>query len=163
MTKEKSVKIDKDFPGRKITATTRFSSPLKTVWTAFTDSTVLEKWFAPKPYKAVTKSMEFRNGGRWLYYMLSPKGEKIWSMEDFDNIHPMESFEALDRFVDKDGKIDDNLPQPHWRYTFSQEHGQVTVTAILSFKSEEEMRKILEMGFEQGFRMGLDQLHEIMD
>ncbi len=161
--KEKKITIDKDFPGRKIIAMTRFDSPLKTVWKAFTDSTMLEKWFAPKPYKAVTESMDFSDGGQWRYYMLSPKEEKIYSLEDFDNIHPMESFEALDRFIGKDGKIDENLPQPHWKYTFSQERGEVIVTAVLSFKSEAEMHKILEMGFEQGFRMGLDQLHEIMD
>jgi Activator of Hsp90 ATPase homolog 1-like protein len=44
-----------------------FTAPLEKVWLAWTDSDLLEKWWAPAPWMARTKSFEFKEGGALLY------------------------------------------------------------------------------------------------
>jgi hypothetical protein len=52
--------------------TREFAADLDLVWDAFTNAEILDQWSAPKPWKARTKEMDFREGGRWLYAMVSP-------------------------------------------------------------------------------------------
>jgi uncharacterized protein YndB with AHSA1/START domain len=72
--------IDKE--KKQIHVDRSFAAPLELVWAAWTEPDILDQWWAPKPYKTVTKSMNFSVGGRWLYYMLSPQGEKHWCLLD---------------------------------------------------------------------------------
>ena len=66
-----------DFTVDKATATihvTReFAADLDLVWDAFTKAEILDQWMGPKPWRVQTKEMDFREGGRWLYAMISPE------------------------------------------------------------------------------------------
>ena len=55
-------KIAKDLPNKRITVTRNFEAPLEQVWKALTEKDLLDQWWAPKPWKAKTKSMDFREG-----------------------------------------------------------------------------------------------------
>ena len=46
-----------------------FTASLEKVWGAWTDNERLEKWWAPAPWQARTKSFSFTEGGAWLYFM----------------------------------------------------------------------------------------------
>ena len=65
-----------DFTVDKATATIyvarEFAAELDLVWDAWTKAEMLEQWMAPKPWRIQTKEMDFREGGRWLYVMVSP-------------------------------------------------------------------------------------------
>ncbi|WP_431215080.1 SRPBCC family protein [Puia sp. P3] len=50
-----------------------FAADLDLVWDAWTKPELLDLWWAPKPYQTRTKSMDFREGGFWLYAMISPR------------------------------------------------------------------------------------------
>ncbi|HYG14458.1 MAG TPA: SRPBCC domain-containing protein, partial [Bacteroidia bacterium] len=65
-----------DKANRKIKVTREFAAPLSQVWEAWTNSQVLDQWWAPKPWKAKTKTMNFTEGGYWLYAMVGPEGEE---------------------------------------------------------------------------------------
>ena len=55
-----------------------FAADLPLVWDAWTKPELLDQWFAPKPYRTRTKSMDFREGGAWLYAMISPENITHW-------------------------------------------------------------------------------------
>ena len=84
---------------KQLKVTRNFSAPVDLVWKAWTDPEILDKWWAPKPWKAVTKSMDFRPGGRWLYSMNGPAGERHWSKSDFLKINAQSMYEAMEAFV----------------------------------------------------------------
>ena len=70
-----------------------FDAPLDLVWSAWTEADLLDQWWGPKPYKAVTKTMDFSVGGRWLYAMLGPEGKPVgWNVKNFLQIAPRKSF-----------------------------------------------------------------------
>ncbi len=155
-------KFDNDYSNKRITVTTELKAPVSVIWNAFTNPTILEKWFAPKPFRVLTKTINFTEGGKWLYYMLSPEGEKFWSVSEFRKVRMYQSFEATDAFCDENGKINTNLPQMVWTYNFSEENGATTITAVIKLTSEQDMNRLLEMGFEEGYEIALEQLQKLL-
>lgn len=101
--------VDKE--NNKIKVKREFAAPVDKVWAAWTQSELLDQWWAPKPWKTETKSMDFREGGRWLYSMVGPGGERHWCLADYEKITPRQSFSALDAFCDEEGNINKDFPQ----------------------------------------------------
>ncbi|WP_421871632.1 SRPBCC domain-containing protein [Marinoscillum sp.] len=136
-----------------------FDAPRDIVWKAWTTAEILDQWWAPKPYKCNTKTMDFRDGGFWLYNMEGPEGDVHWCRADYSNITPEEVFEVDDAFCDSEGVINEGHPGSHWENTFSDHEEDRTLVAItISYKSLEDLEKIVEMGFKEGFSAGLDNL-----
>ena len=50
--------VEKD--ANSITVERSFNAPLDPVWAAWTEADVLCKWWAPRPYECVIKSLDFR-------------------------------------------------------------------------------------------------------
>ncbi len=158
-----TIRFEKGPAGKAITITTSYAAPRQAVWAAYTDPAILDKWWGPLPWKAVTAKMKLREGGRWLYYMVSPEGQKVWSLADFGKIVPGRSFEALDAFCDEHGKVDPSAPRLQWKVTFEGEGDRTTVTSHIAAQKPEDLNRILEMGFEEGYKTGIRQLHELFE
>ncbi|TDX02061.1 SRPBCC family protein [Dinghuibacter silviterrae] len=155
-------KIAKDPTGKKLIVTRDFNAPLARVWHAWTDSQQLDKWWAPKPWKAETKTMDFKPGGHWLYAMVSPEGEKHWCMVAFQAIEPQKSFSVLNGFCDEQGQLNPAMPRMHWFTEFKAAGDSTAIRVEIGFDSEADLQRIVEMGFEQGFKMGLGNLDELL-
>jgi PhnB protein len=136
-----------------------FDAPVDLVWAAWTESEILDQWWAPRPYQCKTKSQDFSEGGYWLYKMVGPKGDEHWSRLDYESITPQESYAARDAFCDSDGNINNVHPGSHWHNTFSPAEDDVTLVSIkITYKSLADLEKILEMGFREGFTAGMENL-----
>ncbi len=137
-----------------------FKAPIDLVWAAWTEAELLDQWWAPKPYKALTKSLNFTPGGRWHYCMVGPDGDKQWCLLDYETIVPEKNFSGWDAFCDENQNISQSKPSMHWNNTFSEEQGNTTVNMQIGFKAFEDLETILHMGFKEGFAMGLDNLDQ---
>lgn len=147
----------------KMTVTREFDAPVDTVWQAWTDSDILDEWWAPKPWKAKTKKMDFREGGHWLYCMNGPEGEKHWARADYTKIIPNELYEGSDAFCDKEGNISNELPATIWLVTFSPVENGTSVKVELTFNDKADMEKMVEMGFKEGFAAAHENLDQILE
>ncbi|HEY6436913.1 MAG TPA: SRPBCC domain-containing protein [Ignavibacteriaceae bacterium] len=138
-----------------------FDAELSLVWDAFTKQEILDQWWAPKPLISKTKYMDFRVGGRRFYAMVSPDGAEIgWQIFDYTSITPKSNFKCLSVFADKDETP--QLPAANWDLTFSEQNGITKVSISISFESLEEMEKVMEMGFKEGFTMTLNELTNVL-
>jgi len=155
-------RISKDPSGKKLIVTRDFTASLDRVWKAFTDSSILDHWWAPRPWKAETKSMNFREGGHWLYAMVGPTGERHWCKVDFQTIDPQKSFTVLNGFCDENGNTSGGAPLMHWLTGFKSNGSGTTITVEITFDSEADLQKIVEMGFKEGFSMALGNLDEML-
>ena len=59
---------------KTVVITAEFPAGRDLVWDAYTRPELLDQWWAPKPYSSRTKAMDFREGGRRFYAMVSPEG-----------------------------------------------------------------------------------------
>jgi len=154
--------FSKDIPKKQLTVVRDFDAPVDLVWKAWTERDILDQWWAPKPWKAETKSMDFRVGGRWLYCMVGPNGEQHWCRVDFHMIKPQVSVASTSVFCDEEGHSNTDMPTMNWLQQFSQTAHGTTVTVVLTFDNEASMEKIIVMGFQQGFSMGMSNLDEYL-
>lgn len=161
MTQQKQTTITKQAVN-KLLIIREFDGTPEKVWKAWTESNLLEAWWAPKPWKAKTKTMDFREGGHWLYYMEGPDGEKQWSRMDYQTIIPNKSFTAIDAFCDGEGNITGDLPSMKWKNEFAATATGTKVTVEITFSSEADLEKIIEMGFKEGFTAAHNNLDELL-
>src|SRR5690606_29175663 len=124
-----------------------FAAPISRVWASWTESRLLDQWWAPKPWTAKTKTMNFKEGGYWLYAMEGPDGTKHWSRSDFKEIIPLKSFSARDAFCDEKGTIDPAFPRSLWTVEFSKKSNSTVVSITTKFDEISDLEKMLEMGF----------------
>jgi uncharacterized protein YndB with AHSA1/START domain len=162
MTLIKETTYSKDLENKKIKVVREFDAPLEQVWKAWTESAILDQWWAPKPWKAITQSMDFRAGGKWLYYMEGPEGERHYCRADYEKVVPNSSFSGWDAFCDEEGNINEELPRMHWDTHFSKAGNGTRVHIELTFKSEADLEKIIELGFKEGFAMAHTNLDELL-
>lgn len=147
----KQLKVDREF-----------NAGIAQVWKAWTDSEILDQWWAPLPYKANTMKMDFREGGQWLYYMQGPNNDRHYCTVTYDTIIPEQSFTGLDAFCDENGTINNDFPVMRWDVSFTQTGEKTTVVILISFDSEDDLKKIVEMGFKEGFRMAHENLDKVL-
>lgn len=152
----------KDAANHTMVVTKTVAAPRNQVWKAWTTSELLDQWWGPKPWNAITQKMEFIPGGKWLYYMQGPDGTKSWATVEYKSIEPEKSFSGLDAFADEAGNINMELPRTDWRVEFTDQGDNTDMTVTMKFADEAAMQKIIDMGFEEGFTIGLDQLDELL-
>lgn len=118
-----------------ITVKREFAAKRQLVWDCYTKSELLDQWFAPKPFTTKTKSMDFRDGGHWLYAMVEPDKNEYWGRMDYLSIRPIESYTALDGFCDESGTLNPELPRANWDVTFSDLAERSLVQTVVSYNS----------------------------
>lgn len=155
-------KFSTDKENKRVYVQRTFDSALKNVWAAWTESSLLEQWWAPYPWKTITKTMDFREGGFWLYAMQGPDGTKIWARFDYGAIVPLQYFASEDTFTDEHGVPNSDIAGSDWKTTFTETGNITTVNIELLFKTVADLEKTMEMGFEEGFKMALDNLEELL-
>ncbi len=149
-----------DLQNKKVTITRAFDAPLENVWRAWTERDLLDQWWAPKPFIAKTKSMDFKVGGRRFYAMVSPKGQEHWSVQKYTSISPKTNFKMMNAFADKDENP--QLPGSDWDINFTEQNGTTKVYVIITNESLDRMKMMIEMGFVQGFTATLESLDELL-
>jgi len=152
----------KDAASKKIKVVRDFDAPPEDVWRAWTEKELLDQWWAPKPWKANTQSMDFRAGGTWLYYMEGPDGSRHYCRADYETIVPNKSYSGLDAFCDENGTINSEFPRMHWQVLFNRSANGTKVEVEITFASEADMEKIIEMGFKEGFAAAHTNLDELL-
>lgn len=153
--------VDKE--NKKIRVERDFEAPLARVWAAWTESHWLDQWWAPKPWQAKTKKMDFSEGGYWLYVMIGPDGTKMWSRADYKSIIPLKTFSGQDAFCDEEGNIDDKFPTSYWTVDFIEKQSSTKIYIEILFNELADMEKYVEMGFKEGFTAGLENLDNLLE
>lgn len=136
-----------------------FNAPQALVWEAFTNAELLDQWVAPKPFTSRTKYMEFKEGGKRFYAMVSPEGDERWALQEYKTIRPKTYFKMYNAFADKDGNTEPTGSE--WEYTFTEQNWITKVSISIYNESLERLERILN-GFTIGMKMSLVNLEELL-
>ena len=146
---------------KTVLITKDFDAPRDLVWDAYTKSELLDQWWAPKPMTSRTKVMEFREGGRRFYAMVSPEGKERWAVQKYTSITPKTNFKFFNAFADENENP--QLPGSDWDFNFTEENGKTTVHLSIYNESLERMERIIaDGGFKIGTEMQLQNLEELL-
>jgi uncharacterized protein YndB with AHSA1/START domain len=139
--------------------TREFAADLDLVWDAFTKAEILDQWSAPKPWKVRTKEMDFREGGRWRYAMVSPENDLHWSLVEFTKIQPKSGFSTRNTFSDENGKPkNDGFSLVKNSFEAGAESTTVYIEKI--FDNLSTLEFLVARGFKEGMAAALANLDE---
>lgn len=141
-----------------------FKAPKSKVWQYYTTAELLDKWWAPLPYKAVTKSFDFREGGHWHYIMQGPEAaDAHYCINNYKTIDPENSFSAFDGFANEDWSIKTDMPGSDWEVTFVENGEMTDMKMVLTCTNKEGLQTLIDMGMKEGYNQGLDQLEALLE
>ena len=152
--------VDKD--KNTITVRREFLANRQLVWDAHTKSELLDQWFAPTPLTNQTKSMDFTEGGHWLYAMIDTDGTEYWGRMDYLTIQPIDAYSGLDSFCDDKGEINPEMPRANWDVTFKDSGENAIVQTIVTYKSLTDLETVIKMGMKEGLTSTLERLDDLL-
>ena len=121
------------------------------VWDAWTKPEFLDRWWAPKPFQAKTRSMDFRVGGSWHYDMITPDNVAIPSQADFREIEEQKRFSS------------EGWSHTIWTYSFDVSGETTRVKVVIQYDRLSDLEMMDSMGFKDGMMKALGSLAEILE
>ncbi|MEX0896055.1 MAG: SRPBCC domain-containing protein [Patescibacteria group bacterium] len=155
-------KYTEDAAKNQLIAERSFNAPKSKVWKYYTTAELLDKWWGPLPYKAITHSFDFQPGGQWRYVMSGPEEVAHYCVNEFHTIDPQDSFTCSDSFADEYWNIKSDMPSTEWEVLFTQDGDVTNLKVVLTLKSAADLETLVKMGMKEGFDTGLTQLEELL-
>ncbi|HXU27111.1 MAG TPA: SRPBCC domain-containing protein [Bacteroidia bacterium] len=162
MSKHLTFDILIDKINKTIIVSREFDAELDLVWDAFTTRELLDQWWAPKPWKAQTKTMNFKEGGKWFYAMAGPIGVAHWVTTNYIVIKPDKKFVSLDAFTDEDGIVNKQMPQSKREINFIDKGQQTLVEIKTIYDDVGDVDVIINTGFREGITGSLENLDALL-
>jgi uncharacterized protein YndB with AHSA1/START domain len=147
--------------GTRLTITRSFAAPRQFVWDAYTIPEQIEKWWGPVGFQTTNKVMDVRPGGTWHYRMHSPEWGDSWAITTYREVSPIDRLVYTDAFTDETGVPNESMPQSTVTIAFSDAGDRTLVTIHTDYPTEDDVRKVLEMGVEQGIESQFTRLDEL--
>ena len=155
--------FETDLAAKKIHISREFNAPVEKVWRAWTEPALIEKWIAPKPWRAETKILDFTVGGIWLYAMVGTEGQKLWVYAEFTAIENGSAISTTGMFCDGDGNPVTSGPKSYRDTKFSSIDGDRTkVESVIIFEDEATIKMFAEGGFKEGTAASFNNLEELL-
>jgi uncharacterized protein YndB with AHSA1/START domain len=155
--------VEKDAEKLTLAITTDLNAGIDRVWQMWENPRLLEKWWGPPTYPATFDEFNFEPGGVVTYFMTSPEGEKYpdkWVMKTVDS-------PSLIEINDGHGEAEEN-PVPGialMRVDISEIEGSADstrMTITTTYESAEGMKKVIEMGMEEGMTLAMGQIDALL-
>lgn len=156
-------KIVKDFDRATVSVARTFSAPLGAVWSAFTESKQLDKWWGPIPWRCETQFQHFEVGGHWHYAMVGPEGEKAYGRMNYTAIDYPKGFSLEDLFSDEHAGVNPDLPASKGKVQFTETADGTSVEFSMVYETAEGLQTSVDMGFEEGISICFEQLADLIE
>lgn len=141
-----------------IVITRTFDASRERVFRAYTDPQELAQWWGPEGWTTETRAHDLRPGGIWHYCMRGPGGMESWGKSTYHEVTPPVRYVYSDAFSDAEGNLVEGMPTMTITNEFTEHNGKTTVTSTTQFASEEDMRKVVEMGAAAGITQTWERL-----
>ncbi len=155
--------VEKDPEALTMTVTADLDATVERVWDLWADPRQFEQWWGPPGYPVTVSDHEVRTGGRIAFSMGGTDGDRHDSTWEVVAADPPHHLELRDADVDDEGRPNDGNAMTAMIVTIAAQDGGGAVMAIRThFDSLEGMEQVLAMGIEEGMRMVVSQIDELL-
>ncbi|WP_029265172.1 MULTISPECIES: SRPBCC family protein [unclassified Microbacterium] len=154
--------VTTDAENLTMTVVADFAAPIDRVWSAYSDPRQLERFWGPPGWPATFTAWDHTVGGRAVYSMNGPRGEKSSGAWEFVSIDAPNGFEVIDSFVDEEGKPLDGFPAQRMSFSFEPTAEGTRVVTTSHFDSVDALEQVVEMGQVEGIKMAMAQLDTVL-
>lgn len=154
--------VTTDAENLTMTVVADFAAPIERVWSAYSDPRQLERFWGPPGWPATFSAWDHTVGGRAVYSMNGPRGEKSSGAWEFVSIDAPNGFEVIDSFVDENGKPLDGFPAQRMSFAFEPTVDGTRMVTTSHFDSVDALEQVVEMGQVEGIKMAMAQLDTVL-
>jgi uncharacterized protein YndB with AHSA1/START domain len=154
-----TARVETGVDGLDLVLSRLVAAPRAMVWRAWTEPELLKQWFAPAPFAWSEVEIDVRPGGMFRGLMRGPEGEEF----------PLSGVYL--EVVEGERLVTTDVLEPGWRpskepfmttiVTLADEAGGTRYIARVLHKSEEDVKRHVEMGFFDGWGKCTDQLEQV--
>jgi uncharacterized protein YndB with AHSA1/START domain len=154
--------VDTDHDNLTITVIADFDASIDQVWELWSDPRKLERWWGPPGYPATFEKHELAPGGEAAYFMTGPEGDKSRGMWRVMAVDPPTSLDFTDAFADTDGAPIEDMPASNVTVRLVERDGGTRMEMQSTFKSLEDMERVVELGALEGLRAAVGQMDALL-
>jgi uncharacterized protein YndB with AHSA1/START domain len=148
--------------GRDLILTRVFDAPREKVFKAWSDSELMEQWFAPKPWAASVVKNDVHTGGSSLIILRGPQGEEFPCPGIYLEVIENEKIVSTDAFTE--AWVPSQKAFMVVTLTFEAVEGNKTrYTARVSHWNEADREEHEKMGFHEGWKVCAEQLAALIE
>ena len=140
---------------RDIVMTRVFDAPRRLVFDAFSKPELLKQWFGPRGYSLVTCEVDHRVGGGFRFVLRGPDGRDMGMRGVYKEISAPERSVHVESFDDFPGESTVTS-------VFTEENGKTTLTATVTYPSQQVRDIVVQSGMEHGAAESYDKLAELL-
>jgi uncharacterized protein YndB with AHSA1/START domain len=144
--------------GGDLTFERTFDAPRDQVWKAFTDPTIVPRWWGPHGTTTTVVEMDVRPGGAWRYVSSAPDRDDVAFFGEYLEVDPPKSITWTFLF-DVDGMGPQGGPET---FTFDDLGGKTRVTSVGHMGSAEAVDGALATGMVGGALETWDRLAAVL-
>jgi uncharacterized protein YndB with AHSA1/START domain len=137
---------------REVVMTRVFDAPRALLWKAYTDPSLIQKWWGPRRYSTVVEKMDVRPGGVWRIVNRGVDGAEYWFNGVFSEVVKPERLVRTFEFEGAPGHIMVETT------TFEELEGKTNVTVTSLFKTKEDRDGMVASGMRDGATESMDRL-----
>jgi uncharacterized protein YndB with AHSA1/START domain len=153
--------VNRDLDALTMTITAEFDAGAERIWEMWSDPRQLERWWGPPNFPATFVDHDLSLGGRAVYFMTGPEGERFHGRWRIEEVEPPNRLRFEDDSVDDEGKPNDRGPTG-MTVTIAEVDGTTTMSIESRFAGREEMEQMIETGMERGMTEALGQIDAIL-
>ncbi|MGG1661790.1 SRPBCC domain-containing protein [Brevibacillus sp. NRS-1366] len=162
-----SSKMISKVEGQELVLERIFNAPRELVFKAFSEAEHLKNWWGPRGWTLTVCNVDFRPGGIWHYCMKCIDenqgdfyGFESWGKAVYQEIVEAEKIVYIDYFSDAEGNEAEGMPSSDITMIFEEHEGKTKLVSRAKYASAEALKKVMEMGMEQGITETWDRLDE---
>lgn len=157
------ISVEKDPIALTMTVTAALDATVERAWALWSDPRQFERWWGPPGYPVTVSEHDLRSGGRVTFTIGSPEGESHEGTWEVLVADPPHRLELRDADVDESGRPNDGNEMTVMEITIrAAAEGGALMSVRTHFASLEGMEHVLASGAEEGMRMVLAQIDEVL-
>ena len=155
-----------------LTIRSEYTSPIDRVWQMWADPRKLERWWGPPTFPATVTEHNLTTGGRVVYFMTSPEGDRHFGWSEFKAVDAPTSLRFEDGFGDETGAPIPDMPVSSIAVDLADSDSDsgsesdsgsgTTMTIATTFPSAEAMDQMISMGMAEGMALALGQIDDLL-
>lgn len=154
--------VHKDPEALTMTVTAELDATVERAWQLWADPRQFERWWGPPGYRTTAVDHDLRTGGTITFFMTGDEGDRHDSTWDVLAADPPNRLELRDADVDEEGRPNDGNAMTVMVITFNEREGRAVMAVRTHFDSLEGMEQVLAGGVEEGMRMVLAQMDDVL-
>lgn len=139
-----------------------FNAPPELVYAMYTEPQHIKNWWGPNGWETENLQMDVRPGGIWHYCMRSEDGHEAWGKALYEKVEKPHLLVYTDKFSDEEGNDAQGFPTMKIIDEFVEEENGTLIVSRTVFESEEDLRKVTDMGAVEGMTETFDRLEQYL-